>query len=130
MDVPRFAMSVCLSFIHCINLLVTHNAFDFFVFQQYHSATSIYFMSTLVQKYNIVFDRGVCCVGHGKPIIDAINGTDKNTIIKFSGCEVKEAANAVKQDSTKLKIHTMQNSKAVSPSDDCINILKREYDKV
>jgi len=48
--------------------------------KQYRSATAIYFMSCLASTFNLVVDRGVCCVGHGKSIVDAINGTDKNVI--------------------------------------------------
>ena len=90
-------------------------------------ATSIYFMSVLVSRFDIVFDRGVCCVGHGKFIVDAINRTDKNTILKVTGHQVKEATADVEEVSTKMKVHTMKNSKAVSAADDCTNLLKKEY---
>ena len=81
-------------------------------------------MSVLASRYNIIFDRGVCCVGHGKSIVDAINGTDKNTILKVTGRQVKEAAADVNEDATEMKVHTMKNSKAISPAEDCINLLE------
>ena len=87
-------------------------------------------MSVLASRYNVIFDRGVCCVGHGKSIVDAINGTDKNTILKVTGRQVKEAAADVNEDATEMKVHTMKNSKAISPAEDCINLLKTEYSKV
>ena len=87
-------------------------------------------MSVLASRYNIIFNRGVCCVGHGKSIVDAINGTDKNTILKVTGCLVKEVAAYVNKDATEMKVHTMKNSKAISPAEDCINLLKTEYSKV
>ena len=87
-------------------------------------------MSVLASRYNIIFDRGVCCVGHGKSIVDAINGTDKNTILKVTGRQVKEAAADVNEDATEIKVHTMKNSKAISPAEDCVNLLETEYNKV
>ena len=82
-------------------------------------------MSAIASMFNIVFDRGVCCVGHGKSIVDAINGTDKNTILRMTGRKVKEAALGGKEVNKELNIHRMKNSKATSLAEDCIKILKR-----
>ena len=87
-------------------------------------------MSAIATKFNIVFDRGVCCVGHGKSIVDAINGTDKNTILRMTGHQVKEAALGGKEVNKELNIHRMKNSKATLPAEDCIKILKKEYSNV
>ena len=38
-------------------------------------------MTVLSKKYSIVIDRAVSCAGHGKFIVDAIDGLDKNTIL-------------------------------------------------
>ena len=86
-------------------------------------------MSAIASKFDIVFDRGVCCVGHGKSIVDAINGTDKNTILRMTGCQVKEAALGAGEVNKELNIHRMKNSKATSLAEDCISILKREFFK-
>ena len=52
----------------------------------------------LAYKYDIVIDRGVCCVGHGKSLVDAINSFSKNTILRASSRNVKDAADAGKED--------------------------------
>ena len=48
-------------------------------------------MSCLASTFNLVVDRGVCCVGHGKSIVDAINGTDNNAILQVTHRQVKHA---------------------------------------
>ena len=52
---------------------------------QYRSATSIFWMIMNSKKFGVVIDRGICAAGHGKSIVDRINGVngvDKNTIIR------------------------------------------------
>ena len=44
-------------------------------------------MSTLANMFNIVIDRAVCLVGHGKSIVDAINGISKNILHKVTYIE-------------------------------------------
>lgn len=41
---------------------------------------SIYFMILLAYEFNIVVDQGVCLVGHGMSLVDAINDFPKNII--------------------------------------------------
>ena len=50
---------------------------------QYRSATSIFWMAVLAYDYGLVIDRAISAASHGKSIVDAINGVDKNTIIQF-----------------------------------------------
>lgn len=41
-------------------------------------------MTVLPKKYSIVTVHAVSCTGQGKSIVDAINGLDKNTILKLT----------------------------------------------
>ena len=61
---------------------------------QYRSATSLFWMVMNAKKYNVVLDRGICCAGHGKSIVDAINGVDKNTILRHTMRSVLAAEDA------------------------------------
>lgn len=91
-------------------------------------ATSLYFKSLLASKYIIVVDRGVCCVGHGKSLVDAINGVSKNTILRASSRQVKAAAEAGKDDKKLISVHVYEESKGrLSPAEDCKNILVDYY---
>ena len=66
--------------------------------KQYQSAASLHFMSHLSIKYNIVVDRAINCAGHGKSIVDAINGINKNTILRLTRRKVSHASDAVDKD--------------------------------
>ena len=82
----------------------------------------------LASEYGIIIDRGVCYVGHGKLLVDIINGVSKNTIIRASSRKVKEAAKAGKEDKKSLSVHAYEKNKGhVSPADDCKNILEDYY---
>ena len=85
-------------------------------------------MSLLAAEYDIIVDRGVCCVGHGKSLVDAINGVSKNTILRASSRKVKDAADAGKDDKKSLSVHVYESNKGqVSPAIDCKNILEDYY---
>ena len=43
-----------------------------------------FFMSVLAKRFKTVIDWGVCCSGHRKSIIDAINGIDKDAILRLT----------------------------------------------
>ena len=72
-------------------------------------------MSMLAYEYDIVIDRGVCCVGHGKSLVDAINGVSKNTILRASSRKVMDAADAGKEDKKSLPVHVYQKNKGRVP---------------
>ena len=48
-------------------------------------------MALLAVKYQCVIDRGISAAGHGKSLVDAINGVDKNTIMRWLMRCVQEA---------------------------------------
>ena len=75
-----------------------------------------------------MIDRGVCCVGHGKLLVDAINDVSKNTILRASSRKMKDAAEARKEDTKSLSVHVYETNKGqVSPAEDCKNILIDYY---
>ena len=121
--------------------------------KQYKSATSVYFMSLLASKYKIVMDRGICCAGHGKSIVDAINGLDKNAILRLTVRKVGHADKAMEKDSKDIKVFTMVDDAAegtdsssddddddgdddnndgnskekFSPAKECVRLLQQDY---
>ena len=52
-------------------------------------------MSLLLDNFNIIIDQGVCMVGHGKSIVDAINCVDKNIIIRAIVQKIKQVADVI-----------------------------------
>eukprot|EP00957_Ditylum_brightwellii_P161766 12316594-Ditylum_brightwellii.AAC.1 len=45
--------------------------------KQYKSASSLYLISTISMKYDIVIDHAVSAPGHGKVVVDGLNDVDK-----------------------------------------------------
>ena len=87
-------------------------------------------MSVLASEFHLVVDRGVCCVGHGKSIVDAINGTDKNVILRVSMRKVKNAVDAANVDhkkSLKVNVYDCEKEQTVSAANDCKEYLETEY---
>ena len=78
---------------------------------KYRSAISLYFLSALSSKLDLIFDRAVCCVGHGKSIVDAINGNYKNVIFKCSQKFVQDAADAAKGEGKALIVAAFDDQK-------------------
>ena len=95
---------------------------------QYRSATSLFWMVMNARKYNIVLDRGICCAGHGKSIVDAINGVDKNTILRYTMRSVLDAENALNKKSKSIQVHSFNNASGekYSAAADCKRILEEE----
>ena len=97
--------------------------------KQYKCSTSIYFMTLLATKFQIVMDRSICCPGHGKSIVDAVNGVDKNTILRRSIRNVQSPNDALSSSSSSLQVHTFNNvidEGTFSASEDCKRILEME----
>ena len=78
--------------------------------KQYKSSTSIYFMSMLSQAFKAVVDRSICCPGHGKNPVDAINGVDKNTIKRWSNRSVQLPEEAMENQSTSIQVQSYNNT--------------------
>ena len=77
---------------------------------QYRSATSLFWMVMNTKKHNVVLDRGICCAGHGKSIVDIINGVDKNTIIGYTMRSVLTAKDALNKKSKSIQVHSFDNA--------------------
>lgn len=85
-------------------------------------------MSLLSAEFDLVIDRGVCTVGHGKSIVDAINGVDKNIIIRATARKIKQAADANFDDSKSLSAHVYQDGKGKSSTAVAVkNMLEAHY---
>ena len=67
-------------------------------------------MSHLAVTYNIIINQVICCAGHGKSIVDASNGIDKNIILRLTQRKVGHASDAVDKDNKNMKIHTVYDS--------------------
>ena len=94
--------------------------------KQYCLATSLYFMSMLASSFDIVIDRGVCLVGHGKSLVDAINALSKNVMLRVSYRRVKEAKAAAGDDKISFNVYVFEKGKGrVSPVEDCKEILEK-----
>ena len=59
--------------------------------KQYKSSSSINFLSLLAFKYGLVIDRVISYPGHGKSLVDGLNGIDKNKILRWSQRKVQAA---------------------------------------
>ena len=98
---------------------------------QYRSATSLYWMAVLAYDFGIVIDRAISAPSHGKSIVDAINGVDKNTIIRWCMRRVQEAKDAVEEKSQAMQVQSHNYSsesttKRYSGAADCKRVLERE----
>ena len=60
----------------------------------------------LATRYNIVIDRGISAPGHGKSIVDALSGLDKNTIVRLTRRQTQGAEDALNEDSKAMKIQS------------------------
>eukprot|EP00957_Ditylum_brightwellii_P184269 14035330-Ditylum_brightwellii.AAC.1 len=45
--------------------------------KQYRSTSSLYLISTISIKYDIVIDHAIGAPGHGKDVVDGLNAVDK-----------------------------------------------------
>ena len=50
---------------------------------QYRCAVAIYLMSVMLKCYSVMIDRGISAPGHGKEVVDGLNGIDEHYIYKL-----------------------------------------------
>ena len=94
---------------------------------QYKCATALYFQTLLACKHKIVITRDFSEAGHGKNVVDAMNGVDKNTISRYTRRSVQSADDAFNKESASLKVHSFNNSSSgevYSAAEDCKRILE------
>lgn len=77
-----------------------------------------------------MIDRGVCTVGHGKSIVDAINGVDKNIILRATVRQIKEAADANNIDTKSLSAHVYQDDKGKISTAEAVKEILEAYHKL
>ena len=78
--------------------------------KQYKSSTSIYYMTLLATTFEIVVDRAIAAPGHGKTIVDAENGVDKNTIVRITIRRVQSAESAMDRNAPSMQVHSFNNT--------------------
>ena len=74
-------------------------------------------------------DRAIQAPGYGKSIVDAINGVDKNTIMRRSRRTVSDSVDAIDSKSFHLKIESCNNiagEERYSAAADCKRILEED----
>ena len=94
---------------------------------QYRCATALYFQTLLACKYKIVITRNYSEAGHGKSVVDAMNGVDKNTISRFSRRSIQSADDAFNKELASLQLHSFNNSsngEVYSAAEDCKRLLE------
>ncbi|OEU19555.1 hypothetical protein FRACYDRAFT_235613 [Fragilariopsis cylindrus CCMP1102] len=97
---------------------------------QYRSATALWFLSGLSIKHNIVIDRSFGAPGHGKGIVDGVNGTDKNLLIRYSARELKQAMDSTAEedavdDKKRFAAHSVNEiGKEFSLAEECARLLR------
>ena len=70
---------------------------------------------------------GVCCVGHGKSIVNAINRTDKNVILWVTHRQVKHTDESDLNKSLNVDQFNFTKMKKVSVAENCKQLLKHDY---
>ena len=73
-------------------------------------------------KHGIEIDRAISCPGHGKDIVDGVNGKTKTELTRASGNQLKTAAEAYDRsagDTKKFSAAVMEGSIGCSPALEC-----------
>jgi hypothetical protein len=88
-------------------------------------------MSLLSYKCKIVVDRAIGASGHGKSVVDAINGVDKNAIRRKTMKKVQPASEAVKKESSGMQVQSFnsfegEHQQRYSAAEDCVRTLELE----
>ena len=97
--------------------------------KQYKCCTSLYYMSLVATTFEITMDRAIQAPGHGKSLVDAINGVDKNTIMRRSRRTVSDSVDDIDSKSSNLKIESYNNvvgEERYSAAADCKRILEQD----
>ena len=93
---------------------------------QYKCANALYYQSLLAHKHRIVVGRNISEAGHGKSVVDALNGVDKNIIGRITRRNVQSADDALNKEAGSLKSYSFNNSKVgeeYSAARDCQRVL-------
>ena len=83
-------------------------------------ATTLHFLTLLAVEFDMVINQGITVVGHGKSLVNAMKEVSENIILRASSRNVKDAADAGKDNKKSLAVHKCdQRNGRVSPAEDC-----------
>ena len=78
---------------------------------QYRSGTSVYFQTVQAVEFNVILVRCYTEAGHGKSVVDGLNGVDKMILSRATFRKNQSADDALKtKDNVSLKIHSYNSS--------------------
>jgi hypothetical protein len=61
----------------------------------------------------------------GKGVVDGVNGTDKNLLIRYSARELQEAMDSIKKDEKRFAAHSVdEKGKEFSLAEECARLLR------
>ena len=86
-------------------------------------------MSSLTVSHGIAIDRAISCPGHGKDIVDGVNGRTKTELTCASANQLKTAAEVDDEsavDTKKFAAAVMEGSNGCSPALECKRLLEFE----
>ena len=95
--------------------------------KQYRSASSLYLMSAISMKYDVVIDRAIGAPGHGKDVVDGLNAVDK----RYLKTAMFRIINPEENGSEKtMNSHSATATGSVSFAEECKTILQHHADHV
>ena len=98
---------------------------------QYRCGTAFYFYSALSYTHKLAISKAIGAPGHGKCIMDGINGNTKRKLTVAAGRTAKSLDDLdLQRDSKKFSVFSMINDKELSPSEECKRILELEGSSV
>ena len=95
--------------------------------KQYRSASSLYLMSAISMKYDVVIDCAIGAPGHGKDVVDGLNAVDK----RYLKTAMFRIINPEENGSEKtMNSHSATATGSVSFAEECKTILQHHADHV
>ena len=94
---------------------------------QYRCSTTFFFLSSLAMSHRIAINRAISCPGHGKDIVDGVNGTTKTELTQASANQLKTAAevdDSSNLDTKKFAAAVKDGKKAISAALGCKRLLE------
>jgi hypothetical protein len=75
--------------------------------------------------YFILYIGFVILFCTGKGVVDGVNGTDKNLLIRYSARELQEAMDSIKKDEKRFAAHSVnKDGKEFSLAEECARLLR------
>ena len=96
---------------------------------QYRCSTAFFFLSSLAITHQIAIDRAISCPGHGKDIVDGLNGNTKTELSRASANQLKTAAEVDDDsaaDTKKFAAAVAKGNEGLSAALECKRLLEFE----